>query len=278
RAARALSAAVRSTQIQTALDYALSSRETELRETAQTLIGQLEMDETTAVALLRKAYENGTISEQQKVLASLSANKSVEAKQLLKTAMQQLRDDQLPPELQLDLLVAIDSSSFDELKEMKAAYEAAKAPDDVLARFRESMYGGNVEKGARIFYLNNAAQCIRCHVHNEIGGQVGPELTHIASVLSPEQLLESLLIPNARIAPGYGSVVLGLKDESKMSGVLIKEDDAQLTIRNTDGESITIDKVNIAERINAPSGMFSMEKVLDRSEIRDLMAFLLIMK
>jgi len=270
--------AVGASQTQSAFDIALTSKEVKLREAAQSLLATAKMDESIVVQLLAKAIENGTIGERQKSIMSLATKKSDAAKALLETWFDKLKAGQVKPALQLDVLNAINQSSFDDLKAAVAKYEADKDQDNVLALFQESLEGGTLRKGAMIFYTNNVAQCIRCHVHNEMGGKVGPDLTKIAEVLSPKQLLESLVDPNARIAPGYGSVILGLKNESKVNGILVEENDEFITIRQADGELQQIAKAEIAERENAPSGMLSMRELLSKSEIRDLMAFLTSLK
>ena len=151
------------------------------------------------------------------------------------------------------------------LKLRPAAYEANKDQNDPVALYKESIYGGDPRKGGMIFYTNNSAQCIRCHIHNEMGGEVGPNLTKVATILSPEQLLESLVAPNARIAPGYGSVILGLNNEEKVSGVLIDENDSFLTIRKPDGDTLQIAKSEILERENAPFWYVLYEGHFDES-------------
>ena len=71
----------------------------------------------------------------------------------------------------------------------------------------ESLEGGNVREGARVFYQSPAAQCTRCHNAGRGGGRLGPNLAVIATQLSRQELLESLVEPSKRIAPGYGETV-----------------------------------------------------------------------
>ena len=91
--------------------------------------------------------------------------------------------------------------------------------------------GGNASKGRDVFYGNETAQCIRCHRLEGEGGEVGPVLDQIASQLNSEQLLESLVNPSARIAPGYGTVILKLGDGEEVVGTLMEESETFIEIK-----------------------------------------------
>lgn len=263
-----------SDNITQAIDIALSARAVDLRGEAQSLLGELELPAETRVAMLRKVLENNSIPEQQRALTSLGKMDVEEAKDLLNSWMDKLVTKEIAPELQLDLLMAVENSSFDELKALKANYEQSKDSLDVLARYEEALYGGNARRGARIFYGNTTAQCIRCHVLDGEGGAVGPELTHVARQLDREALLISLVDPSARLAPGYGTVVLKLNDGREVVGVLLSEDSETITIREAEGNETRFELSAIEERQTLPSGMISMANVLTKAELRDLVAFL----
>ena len=103
---------------------------------------------------------------------------------------------------------------------------------------------------------------------------VGPKLAQIGTRLSREQLLQSLLEPSARLAPGFGAVTLTLKDGQEVSGILMEETDQQLTLKTSEAEPLHIAVSRIAERRNAPSSMPPMGTLLSKREIRDLVEFL----
>jgi quinoprotein glucose dehydrogenase len=67
------------------------------------------------------------------------------------------------------------------------------------------LVGGVAERGRELFLHHGAAECLRCHQVAGQGGIVGPALDGIGSRLSPAALAESLLTPDARIAPGYSA-------------------------------------------------------------------------
>lgn len=267
-----------STQLTQALDIALSASTIDLRTEAQSLLGELELPEETVVAMLSKVLANSTIPEKQEALAGLGKMRSAAAAALLEQWMEQLTAGAIAPELQLDLLLAVENSSFDHLKAKKTAYEAAADSLGVSARYEVALYGGNARRGRRIFYRDNTAQCIRCHVIDGEGGAVGPELTHIGSKLDRQTLLTSLVDPSARLAPGYGTIAVNLKSGEEIVAVLLTEDESSITIREASGTERKIALSDVKERRTLPSGMISMASVLSLGELRDLVAFLVELK
>ena len=143
---------------------------------------------------------------------------------------------------------------------------------------RETLFGGDQDQGKRIFLRDNSAQCIRCHKLGEYGGEVGPDLSNIASVLGREELLAAMIDPSARLAPGYGTISLVMDDGAKIVGVLQGESADSLMVRTADGMSSRLSQQRITSKDYIPSSMPSMEGVLNKQEIRDLVAFLVTLK
>lgn len=265
---------LKSSRLAQALDIALSASDIELRTEAQSLLGELDLPEDTVVAMLSKVLDHSTIPEKQEALAGLGKIRSGAAAELLEHWLEKLTAREIAPELQLDLLMAVENSSFEHLKAEKAAYEAARDSLGVSARYEIALYGGNARRGRRIFYGNNSAQCIRCHVIDGQGGAVGPDLTHIARRLDREGLLLSLVDPSARLAPGYGTVVLNLTNGEEIVGVLQAENESSVTVKEAAGTEREIALSEVKQRRTLPSGMISMASVLSMEELRDVVAFL----
>ncbi|MFK7922434.1 MAG: PVC-type heme-binding CxxCH protein [Bacteroidia bacterium] len=273
RSALASLVKLKSQQIPAALESAITSQSEDLRKDAQSYLADVDMAPEAVIEMLSKALAIGSTGEQQQALASLGKTDHEDARVLLRQWLQKLAVGQVPKEIQLDILLAAEAQKDEALREAIKQYEASKSENPV-AQYAEALYGGTVRTGGRIFYQNNSAQCIRCHVYNGYGGAVGPEVSHIASVLSPEQLLEALVNPSARLAPGYGSVKLTLKDQSQITGVIMAETETAITLKVGDKEAQSISLVQVAEKQYFPSAMPSMVGVLSKAEIRDLMAFL----
>ena len=69
-------------------------------------------------------------------------------------------------------------------------------------------------------------------------------------------------------------MILTLKDGSKVSGILIEENESELILKTSDAETLEIPIQRISERVNIPSSMPPVGSVLTRREIRDLVEFL----
>jgi putative heme-binding domain-containing protein len=115
-----------------------------------------------------------------------------------------------------------------------------------------------------------------------LGGQaadVGPNLAKIGATLSRDQLLDSLLDPNARIAPGYGTVSVTLRNGQRIAGTLRDDTDTHLVVvEGTPPVERKIAKADIAERSNPVSAMPPFGLILKPRDIRDLVEFLSTLK
>ena len=106
------------------------------------------------------------------------------------------------------------------------------------------------------------------------GGKVGPPLTYIGDVLSRSQIHEALMNPGARIAPGYGTVTVTMKDGAEITGVLLEENEKMLVLKTRNAEPLKISTDRIASRKNSPSGMPAMGMAMSKEELRNLIEFL----
>ena len=260
-----------------AVEIALGSEDLDVRQEAQQLMGRLDLPEPTVVAMLETILDNGTIEERQAAINVLGTLRGDEAHQLLGRQLDAMLSGQAERALQLDLLTAAEASTSNSVRARRAEYEARRDADDPLAPYQELLYGGDPEAGMRVVATHPAAQCIRCHQVNKQGGLVGPDLSRIGATLSREQLLEALVLPSARLAPGYGTVSVTVADGRSFSGTLMEETDSTLTLTTTDGTH-TIATADIAQRTDVASGMPSMTGLLTKKEIRDVVAFLSTLK
>lgn len=237
----------------------------------------LQLPPETSAAIMERVLENGTVEERQTAFRMLGRMESQQARSIISTQMDKLIADDLQDEVNLDLVLAAESAGGEIVNEKLRMYQTEKERTDSVAVYRESLYGGNADDGRRVFYQNAAAQCIRCHVVDGEGSNVGPDLTGIGSKLTRRQLLESMVHPGARIAPGYGSVTLTLSDGSTLQGMLLAENDTDITVRSGDDRQVIV-KSEIEERKNSPSGMPAMGNTLSREELRDLVEYLTTLK
>ena len=159
----------------------------------------------------------------------------------------------------------------------------AKELEEMLAKqgplgpFHPTLRGGDARKGKELAMGHPAAQCIRCHKIGSTGGVLGPDLSQIASRLTSEKILESLINPQAELAEGYGLLVANLKDGTTVSGSIVKASPQSYSIQSPDGRSSTIERSSIEKEVLA-SPMPPTGAILSKTEIRDLIAYLASLK
>ena len=140
--------------------------------------------------------------------------------------------------------------------------------------------GGNAERGGRVFRENPTVQCLRCHKVGNEGGIVGPDLSKVGASLSRVELLQSIVDPNARIAPGFETVVLTMKSGDTHAGTVKGETVDAVELDELDGDSgttrrVRLAKAEIARLDRGPSAMpEGLAQQLGRFELRDLVEYL----
>ncbi len=160
-----------------------------------------------------------------------------------------------------------------------AAYPQA-SPTDPLDPYRESLAAGNAERGQKLFHTNLKVRCSACHKVGRLGGGfVGPDLSEVGKRLLPEQLLESLIVPSAKIAKGYETLVVITDSGLIHSGIVTSENDREIVLALPKGGTATLLLDEIEERIPAAvSTMPQMANSFTVEEIADLVAYLVSLK
>jgi putative heme-binding domain-containing protein len=219
----------------------------------------------------------GRLSARQRAFARLAVHPDPGATALLLEQFERYRSGELAPTLWLDLFEAAAKRNDPRLRELLAERERAVAQSrDPLSRFRECLEGGDADAGRAIFEKKPEAGCIRCHAIEGQGGQVGPDLTWLRKSIERIRILESLLAPNATIAPGFQSAALTLRNGETVAGVVSSETPDELVITTVaDGKRRVVKVADIAERVPLPSPMPPhFGAVLDKRAIRDLVEFI----
>jgi quinoprotein glucose dehydrogenase len=251
---------------------ALNDSETNVRSAALALIDKTDVTKESLAEMVALVNNRKNIKEQQQLLIAMAKLPLSTTEGVLKKLVGEFSSGNLDKKLGLELSETIEKSKSETLAKLFA--DASGNMGDELAEYQTALYGGNGWEGRKIFNNNSAAQCVRCHVVEGKGGEVGPDLTKIATILSREQILEAIVAPSARLAPGYGYVSVTLKDGQEASGILAKETEDELIITTSDAEPLEIAKARIASRQNMPSSMPPMGMVLSKREIRDVVEYL----
>ena len=261
-----------------AVSLALSDSLSTLRRIALANINKVNFPPVKQAQMLEKLIDGQTnINEKQNAIAALGAMTHNKAEEILSKYLYLALKNTLDPALHLDVFNAIEKGNFPSLKTKLTNQQKKWRNNDLLA-YQATLFGGNAEIGKELFIRNEAAQCLRCHAVNGKGGMVGPPLEHIADRLSREELLTSVINPNASISPGYGVVILTLKDGEELSGIVSAETASELTLKIGNNPPRIIKRAAIKEMEMLPSGMMSMKDVLDKSQLRDLISYLITLK
>ncbi|HEX2861021.1 MAG TPA: HEAT repeat domain-containing protein, partial [Lacunisphaera sp.] len=253
---------------------AAASNSPELRLAALPIQSRLQPG--AALAHLRDLIERGTAKEQQTAFQSLANTKGSAADDILLEQLARLETGQVARAAQLDLLEAAAKRNDPRIAKALADREAALAASpDPLAPFRVTLEGGNARRAGRIVLSNPVVQCIRCHRIGDIGaGDAGPNLAGIGARESREYLLESLIKPSARIAPGFEIVSVTKKNGEAVFGTLVSRDGQRVQLKVGD-DQVEIPTADIKTVESAPSGMPEVVGlVLTKSEIRDVVEYL----
>ena len=228
-----------------------------------------------AVKFLTELLDRGTAKEKQAAYKALGAVKDPAADDLLVAHLRKFAAGQVLPAAQLELLEAAALRSDPRVKQFLADRDAALARDpDPLAPFRICLEGGNAREGRNTFQYNPVMQCVRCHRYNdEPGGEAGPNLAGIGQRRDREYILESIIKPSAKLAPGFEIVTVTRKNGQSVVGTLAHRDAAGVQVKVGENDLTTIATADIKSVESAPSAMPELAAaVLSKSEIRDLVA------
>lgn len=259
------------------VEEAIDDKDSRYRSEGRRLMARLEP--TRALALAEEVMQSGAIGEQQAMLETIARLADPGAEVLLDKWMSLLMTNRFPAPLQLDLLLAAESRSVGKpagrLAELVKAYAATKPANDPVAAYRECLEGGRADEGRQVVMNSTAGACLRCHVVTDKGGNVGPALNGIGGKLDRRTLLESIVAPDAKIAEGFKSIVLALKDGTVVAGVLKSENDKEVVVVTADAVSIAVPTSEIEERAAGISAMpGDLSQKLSRQEIRDVIEYL----
>ncbi|QCR22735.1 HEAT repeat domain-containing protein [Pontibacter sp. SGAir0037] len=271
-------AALDDPQMGKAIEQALSDQEKTVRVAGLDMLDKLDISKELKVSLLSDVIQKRTPEEKQAALLSLGTLPAEQTQPVFNTLLTQLESGKLPSEIHLELADAIDSTKSQALIARYKEITARLSPDNLTASFEGSLFGGDALRGRKIFFSHQTAQCIRCHSYDDMGGNAGPRLNGVSQRLERTQLLEALINPSARLAPGYGVVTLELKNGRSVSGVLQGEKENSLSLKIGGQPDTLIRKNDIAKRVNAASSMPNMQYLLTKREIRDVVSFLATLK
>jgi putative heme-binding domain-containing protein len=261
-----------------AIRLALGDKEKSVRVAGLDLLANLNISKELMVTLLNDVINTRTIEEKQAAITTLGTLPLQFTEKVFDQLLTNLETGKLPAEVQLELADAIDSTHSQSLKERFNKLNRNSSPDSLKIAYAGSLLGGDPTRGAGIFWGHPTAQCVRCHSYDDYGGTAGPRINGVAKRLTREQILESLIEPSTRIAAGFGTVTLELKNNKKISGILQQETAEGFVLKIGDKADTLINKSDVSKRTNSLSSMPPMQYLLTKKEIRDVVSFLATLK
>lgn len=134
---------------------------------------------------------------------------------------------------------------------------------------------GNPARGQLVFRRPELA-CVTCHAIGGAGGKVGPDMTSIGASAPMDYLVESVLLPNAKIKEGFHGIAVSTRDGQEFNGVLVREAPMELVLRDAANHEVSIAKNNIDSRQQStvslmPAGLLDN---LPEADQLDLYAFM----
>src|SRR3989475_9150017 len=181
------------------------------------------------------------------------------------------------------LLIEVDPSTRQALQKMsnpelrqraEQLFKGALSPDrdQAAQKFRPAVeMPGDRKHGAEIF----ARTCLQCHAMQGEGARVGPDLSGIATH-SRETLLVDILDPSRQVLPDFVSYTLVTADGEFMTGLVIAESAASVTIRRPNAPDATTQRSQIKELIAEGKSLMpaGLAQGLTVQDIADLLSFL----
>lgn len=271
-------ASLKDDQISEAIELSLSDREKSVRAAGLDLLPEMDISKEVMVSLLFDVIETKTTAEKQAALLTLGTLPTENTQEVFNRLLEQMADGNLPPEIHLELAEAIDSTHSPQLIARLDEVRSNLSPDAMEASNASLLFGGDAKRGRSILFSDQTAQCMKCHSIDDFGANVAPRLNGIGKRISRKQILEALINPSARIAPGFGFVAVDLEDGESITGILQEENDAELVLKIGNQPDTVIHKARIVKRTNFNSSMPDMSNFLTKREIRDLVSFLATLK
>ena len=136
---------------------------------------------------------------------------------------------------------------------------------------------GDAARGLAV--VESKGACLRCHRVGENGSRLGPDLSDIGMRHDARYLEQSLLDPNASIAPANRFVHAVTRQGTAIDGRRLNEDTHTIQLIDRDERLVSLDKAGLRELTTLKtSPMPSYRDKLSRQEVADVVSYLLSLK
>jgi putative heme-binding domain-containing protein len=132
---------------------------------------------------------------------------------------------------------------------------------------------GDPFKGAALFTKQG---CVACHSIKRGEKLKGPFMGQIGSIMTRQQIAESILKPSASISQGFATVMITAKGNKSYMGFVTEESAQKIVLRNIVGDVFTIKTSDVLSRKELKTSMMptGMANALSYDEFASLVTFL----
>lgn len=132
------------------------------------------------------------------------------------------------------------------------------------------------ERGQQMY---KAALCEACHTMQDMGGNVGPDLSQLGTRFSRNNIIEAIISPSDAISDQYEATVFMKKDGSSVIGRVIQQDDEVIVVNQNPfnlSQTITLQKADVESEKASPASIMpaGLLNRLNGEEVTDLIAYL----
>lgn len=220
-------------------------------------------------------YSNGSVRQRGKVRELLLLRRDWTLELLQAVDHGKLPASEIPVE-QLRLVALHEDGGLNALVKKHWGNISRGTDEERLAEMRRLNNDLNAGPGdpanGRVLFQKT---CASCHKLNELGSQIGPDLTH-ANRGDREFLLASLVDPSAVIRKEHLAFEVEVDDGRRLTGVILDQSDGQIRLGIISGDRVTIPQTRVVSLREStvslmPEGLLA---ALRPQEVRDLFAFL----
>ncbi len=144
---------------------------------------------------------------------------------------------------------------------------------------------GNAAHGKQLFYGD--ANCSGCHMVQGKGGRLGPNLTTVGGIRSPQYIEDSVRNPSRRIAEGlleatkefpqeYETIEVVTGDGKQIKGVALNEDSFTVQMMDASETIYTFEKDKLRSFTKIRTSMMPIydTNLLSEKDLQDIVAYL----
>jgi putative heme-binding domain-containing protein len=123
--------------------------------------------------------------------------------------------------------------------------------------------------------LVESSKCLDCHRIADVGSRVGPDLSDIGKLRSPDQLHRAIVAPDDDVLPEHRSVRVVTREGKSVVGRLLNQDAFSIQLIDAEEQLKSFVKSNLREHAILEKGLMpSYKEQLTPQQLTDMVAYL----